>query len=108
MMITALDHYESRLGRVYSWMVGESNQPAPSVQLAAGAVSINRLLAYTRTGNLPISRAAGGTWTPFHGESGNSEVLGRKSWPRRQKWFSDYIKAIKKCDLRTSPRLTQY
>lgn len=93
-MTTVLDHYESELGRVYSWMVGdphcqskgsEINQPAPSVQLAAGAVSINRLLAYTRTGNVP----------------GNSEVLGRKSWPRRQKWFSDYIKAIMERDLRT-------
>jgi hypothetical protein len=102
MMITALDHYESQLGRVYSWMVGESNQPASSVQLAAGAVSIHRLLAYTKTGNLPVSRTAAGNLSPFYSESGNSEVLGRKSWPRRQKWFSDYIKAIKARDWRRS------
>jgi hypothetical protein len=101
MIVTALDHYESQLARVYSWMVGESNQPASSVQLAAGAVSIHRLLAYTRTGNLPVRRTAAGNLTPFYHECGNSEVLGRKSWPRRQKWFSDYIKAINERDLRT-------
>jgi hypothetical protein len=101
MMIAAFDYYESRLGCVYSWMVGEGNHPASSVQLAAGAVSIHRLIAYARTGNLPISRAAAGNLTPFDGVSGNSEVLGRKSWPQRQKWFSDYVKAIQERDLRT-------
>jgi hypothetical protein len=53
--MTTLDHYENQLGRAYSWMVGDP-QPAPSVQLAAGVLSINRLLAYTRNGNMPISR----------------------------------------------------
>jgi hypothetical protein len=71
------------------------------VQLAAGALSINRLLAYTKTGNLPTSCPAADPLTFFHSESGNSGALGRKSWPRRQKWFRDYIKAIMERDLRT-------
>jgi hypothetical protein len=101
-MTTALDHYECQFGRAYSWMVGdEINQPAPSVQLAAGALSINRLLAYTKTGNLPTSCPAADPLTLFHSESGNSGALGRKPWPRRQKWFRDYIKAIMERDLRT-------
>jgi hypothetical protein len=98
--MTTLDHYENQLGRAYSWMVGDP-QPAPSVQLAAGVLSINRLLADTRNGNMPISRPVADALNLPQSESDNSGMLGRKSWPRRQKWFSDYIQTIMARDLRT-------